>query len=221
MEELNANPEKIENLFLHLIIQRIREWIKFADERLKGTGIKCFVCPDNDDRFEIDSIIQESETVINAESKVIRIDDYHEMISTGWTNPTPWNTFRECCENELYKKIEVLASQLTDVSNPIFNLHAPPYGSTLDEAPELDEELRPKYAGRALVSVSSASVRDIILKYQPLLGLHGRIHESTGEYKIGRTLCLNPGSQYEQGILMGYIIDLDKKGIKRFFRTSG
>lgn len=221
MEEMGANPKRQEELFLSMAIQRMREWIKYADERLKGTGIKCFVCPGNDDPFEIESVIQESESVVNVESKIIKIADRYEMISTGWTNPTPWKTYKECSEEELFKKLEKLISQVENLKNAIFNLHAPPYGSGLDEAPELDKDLRIKHGGRALVPVGSTAVREIILKHQPLLGLHGHIHESVGECRLGRTLCLNPGSQYEQGILMGYIVDLDDKGIKRYFRTSG
>ena len=58
--------------------------------------------------------------------------------------------------------------------------------------------------------------------YQPALSLHGHIHEARGNCRIGRTLCINPGSSYEQGDLLGAVVDLDgKKKVKRFLLTSG
>jgi hypothetical protein len=60
--------------------------------------------------------------------------------------------------------------------------------------------------------VGSTSVRTAIERVQPLLGLHGRhIHESRGAVPIGRTLALNPGSSYEEGVLQGALVTLDPK----------
>jgi Icc-related predicted phosphoesterase len=143
------------------------------------------------------------------------------MISSGWTNPTPWNTYRECSEDELAKKIEAMASEVKDLKNCIFALHAPPYGSGLDEAPELDKDFRPVLAGRQKIFAGSKAVHNAIEKFQPLLGLHGHIHESRGSTRIGRTLCVNPGSMYTEGFLMGYLFTLDEKGIKNYSATSG
>lgn len=143
------------------------------------------------------------------------------MISSGWSTPTPWNTFRECSEEELQKKIQAMVCQVEDMSRCIFNLHDPPYGSGLDEAPELDPQLRPKYAGRSTVAVGSKVVKEAVEKHQPLLGLFGHIHEAKGLAKIGRTVCINPGSSYEQGILLGVLVDLDGRGINRYLLTSG
>lgn len=219
VEELKSNAKRRDELFLELMTQTIRRWVRIADERLKNTGIKCFVCPGNDDMFEIDPIIEESEFVIHAENKVITVDDHHKMISVGWTNPTPWKTFKECCEEELYKKIEKLASQVENIDNSIFNLHAPPYGSGLDEAPKIDEKL--KQESRLFLSVGSTAARDAIQKYQPLLGLHGHIHEGRGFTKIGRTLCINPGSSYDRGVLLGVLINVDKKSVKSYLPVVG
>jgi hypothetical protein len=221
MEEFEANPAKVDELFNTLMFQSVEKWMKIADERLNGKKIKCFVCPGNDDRPEIDRIIQGSQTVALSAEKIVTVDDHHEMISLGWSNPTPWHTFRECSEEEIGKKIVDLASQVRDMENSIFNLHVPPFKSKLDEAPELDETLKPKYAGQSTVPVGSVAVRESIERNQPLLGLHGHIHEGNGDCKIGRTLCLNPGSSYGQGVLMGYIINLDEKRVKSFFSTSG
>ena len=144
------------------------------------------------------------------------------MISTGWSNPTPWKTHREDSEEQLAERIEAMASQVPDSSRAIFNLHCPPYKSGLDEAPAIDADLKLLHGGRALRPVGSTAVRQAIEKHQPLLSLHGHIHESKGAIKIGKTLAINPGSAYEEGMLMGAIIQLDaKKGIKSYQLVNG
>jgi Icc-related predicted phosphoesterase len=218
LEELTE--EKKDEIFQHLMIERLERWLKFADEKLKGTDIKIYVCPGNDDSPIIDPLLTKSEHVVNIAEKLLEIDGY-EIISLGWTNPTPWNTPRECSEEELAKKIEFLASQVQNMENCIFNFHAPPFDSGLDYAPALDSELRPKSAGREVIPVGSKAVRKAIEQYQPLLGLHGHIHESPKATKIGRTLCLNPGSQYMDGIVMGIIVNLDKKSVKSYMPVQG
>ena len=47
-----------------------------------------------------------------------------------------------------------------------------------------------------MIHAGSTAVRASIEKHQPLVGLHGHIHESKGFVTLGRTLCLNPGSEY-------------------------
>ena len=205
------------------MIEQVRRWINIAEERLKGTGIKCYITPGNDDRFDIDQAFTESDYVINPEGKVVNIDKYHEMISTGFSNKTPWNTQREVTEEKLEEIIEEMASKVENMKNCIFNFHCPPYNTIIDVAPLLDETLKPVVKGgqTIMVHVGSISVRKAIEKHQPLLGLHGHIHESRGVAKIGRTVCLNPGSEYTEGILRGVIVNLDKGKIKSYIFTSG
>jgi hypothetical protein len=66
-------------------------------------------------------------------------------------------------------------------------------------------------------------VRAAVLKYQPMLSVHGHIHESKGVKKLGRTLAMNPGSSYTDGVLQGAILDLDeKKGkVARYILVNG
>ncbi len=220
-EELNADQEKVEKLFVKHVLTMAERWVAFADEKLAGTGIKCFVCPGNDDMFEIDAVLEGSKSITMAEGKILDLDGHFNMISTGWSNPTPWDTHRECSEEEIAEKIEAMASKVDDIDRCVFNLHAPPFGSGLDEAPELDENLRPKYAGRSLIPVGSTAVRDAILKYQPPLALTGHIHEGRGIKRMKKTFVVNPGSSYEQSTLLGAIIEMDKKGVKKYVLTSG
>jgi Icc-related predicted phosphoesterase len=209
VRELDADEAKATELFHRLMLERVEEWIALADERLADQGIRCFVCPGNDDQFEVDEIVQDAKHVELAEGRVVEIDGF-QLASTGWSNPTPWNTFREEEEPQLSERIERVVSQVTaPPERTIFSLHCPPYGSGLDEAPELDAQMRLKHAGRAPVPVGSKAVREAIERHQPALSLHGHIHECRGNTRIGKTLCINPGSSYEQGELLGAVVDLE------------
>ncbi|HYN86885.1 MAG TPA: hypothetical protein VER55_00075, partial [Ardenticatenaceae bacterium] len=180
------------------------------------------VCPGNDDMASIDEIVRRSPAVTLAEGRVVEVGRDFKMISTGWANRTPWHTFREEDEPDLARRIEAMTRQLNDFRTAIFSLHCPPYGSGLDEAAELDENLQPKFAGRSIIPVGSTAVRDAIERCQPVLSLHGHIHEGKGAVRMGKTVVINPGSMYEQGVLLGALIDLDKKkGVKNYILTSG
>jgi len=223
MEELNADITRVNELFSNLMVETMRRWIKIANERLKGTNISCYITPGNDDRFAIDKVLEEGEYVKNPEGKVVLVKDEYEMISTGFSNPTPWKTPREITEDELEKKIEEMTSKIKDMRKCIFNVHCPPYNTTIDTAPQLDENLKiVTRAGQMLmIPAGSVAVRNSIKKHQPLLGLHGHIHESRGAVKVGETLCLNPGSEYNEGILRGVIVNLKDANVKSYLFTSG
>lgn len=201
--------------------ESVRRWMSIADQRLRGTDIKLYLTGGNDDEFGIDEILKKAESVTYSEGKVLTIDEGHEIISTGYGNITPWHCPRDIPEEELGQKIEDMAGKVQDMQNCVFNIHVPPFDSRLDDAPELDEKLQIKYAGTKLVPVGSTAVRKAIEKYQPLLGLHGHIHESKGNCKIGRTVCLNPGSTYTDGVLQGLLVEIDAKGVKNVTPTSG
>jgi uncharacterized protein len=219
--EIAGTPGRSDELFLSEVIKTLERWIEYADQKLAGTGIKCYVCPGNDDIFEVDAVIASSKSVIHAEGKVLELDGQHEMVSSGWSNPTPWDTHREEPDEALEARIEAIIKDVRDVQSAVFNLHPPPYGSGLDEAPELTKDLRPAYAGRSLVPVGSQAVLHVIEKYHPMLGLHGHIHEGKGTRKYKRTLCINPGSMYEQGILHGAIVELKQNKIGNYLLTTG
>jgi len=220
-EELQSDEEKVDQLFLDTMLSTLEGWLQYAEDKLRGTGVRCIITPGNDDHQAIDDLLKQSETVVAAEGEVVWLDDHHELLSVGWTNPTPWNTPRECSEPELRSMIDRLADQVKDMERAVFNLHAPPHGSGLDEAPELDESLAPKRGGTIWASVGSTAVRDAIEEHQPLMGLHGHIHEQRGACHIGRTLCVNPGSNYGEGALNGVLFELGKKKIKSYLLTMG
>jgi Icc-related predicted phosphoesterase len=220
--ELESDENLRNELFYTEMLRTIERWMQMADERLEGTGIKCFVSPGNDDQFEVDEIIAKAKRVELAEGEVVEFGDY-QMVSTGWSNRTPWDTYREEDEDALGERLKKMIEQVTaPPERTIYNFHCPPYGSGLDDAPELTDDLRPKHGGRSIVPVGSTAVREAIEEGQPALSLHGHIHEAKGNTRIGRTLCINPGSSYEQGQLLGAVVDLDGKSkVKRFVLTSG
>ncbi len=217
-----ADPVLVDTRFRHEMLTMVERWMALADERLAGTGIRCVVSPANDDMFEIDPIIAAASQVELGEANAIDLDGF-ALVSTGWANPTPWNTFRELPEPELRKRIDELVAGVPDAHRSIFNFHAPPYGSNLDNAPKLDADMNYVAGGQALVPVGSKAVRESILAYGPALSLHGHIHEGKGAVKLGSTLAVNPGSSYEDGVLQAAIVDLDvKKGqVKRYLLING
>lgn len=215
---LKAEPKMIDELFKELVLQRMKEWMALADERLKGTPYKVYMAPGNDDYFEIDAIIEDSSAIVNCNNKNVMLGD-HEMITFCYANPTPWNTPREKPDEELEPMLEELVAKVQDKSNAIFNFHAPPYGFGLDLAPELDENLT--QAADRKIHVGSKAVAKMIEKYQPLLGLHGHIHESRGVQKIRKTTIINPGSEYSEGILKGVVLVLEKGKVKDYIFTNG
>ncbi len=221
LHELDQDAAKRAACFQEVMLGGVERWMNMAAEKLRGSGVRVFVCPGNDDEMEDDEVVRRSDFVELGEGKMVDIDGF-AMISTGWSNPTPWKTHREDSEEQLSERIERMAAQVPDPSRAIFNLHCPPFKSGLDEAPAIDADLRLLHGGRALRPVGSTAVRAAIEKHQPLLSLHGHIHESKGAIKIGKTLSINPGSAYEEGMLMGAIIQLDpKKGIKSYQLVNG
>jgi uncharacterized protein len=222
MSELESDANLREELFHKEMLGTVERWMKMADEKLEGTGIECFVSPGNDDQFEVDEIIASSKGVRLAEGRVIEFGDF-QMVSTGWANRTPWDTYREEDEDDLAERLRKMTSEVSaPPEKTVYNFHCPPHGSGLDDAPEIDADMRPKDAGRSTVPVGSTAVREAIEEGQPALALHGHIHEARGNTRIGRTLCINPGSSYEQGQLLGAVVDLDGgKKVKRFVLTSG
>jgi Icc-related predicted phosphoesterase len=222
MSQIQDDEEKVHSIFTELMLDNVKRWIQIAEERLKGSGINLYITGGNDDISGIEEIISSSSYVVDPEDKVVQVGEY-QMMSTGWSNPTPWKTPRECTEDQLWSKLEKMSSEVTDMRKCIFNLHVPPIDSGIDTCPKLDKDLKPIIVGGEIVMMGggSTSVRKAIETYQPLLGLHGHIHESKGFIKIGNTLCINPGSEYSEGILRGALIELDGSSIKNFLLTQG
>jgi Icc-related predicted phosphoesterase len=211
-------------LLARLMNERVREWLALATERLADTEVPLYLIPGNDDEFVIDEILDEpGHSPVNADGKVLDIPGGLQLLASGWSNHTPWQTPREESEDDLYQRLDALARQARDPRRAVFMIHVPPHDSGLDTAPLLDENLRPTVsAGDVLRGpVGSTAVRRVIEQYQPLVAIHGHIHESGGERRIGKTVCVNPGSEANAGILRGYIVDIGRKGVELVQRVEG
>lgn len=225
---VQADRSAVEALFKQKAHQRLSEWVDLAETRLAGTGIKCFVTGGNDDEPEVLQAINRENTqaFFGCEGKVVQIDDDHTMISVGLSTPTPWKTPREVSEEKLGEVIQEMVVKVGDKSHCIFNFHDPPIDSTLDTCPMLDwntDPPSPIMRGGQIVmhGAGSQAVRKAIETYQPMLGLHGHIHESMSVAKIGRTTCVNPGSEYGEGILRGCLVTIANGEVEGFQMTSG
>jgi Icc-related predicted phosphoesterase len=222
-DEISSDPKNVKAAFNRAMVSRVGDWIKLAEERLARTEVKCYISPGNDDIFDIDPILSSSRYVINPEGEVVSIDDAHEMITLGFTNHTPWNSPREVDEEELGKKIEGMASKVKDMKSAIFNIHVPPIDTLIDKAPMVDENLKVVVKANQvqIISAGSSSCRKAIESHQPMLGIHGHIHEAKGIVKIGRTLCANPGSEYGEGVLRGFLTQITGDKVDSYILTSG
>jgi Icc-related predicted phosphoesterase len=222
-QETKSSPDAQETLFRQLIRERLEEWISYAEDKLAGTDVQVFAAPGNDDFFEVDEILASSEKISLLEMQVHQLTDHHEIVTTGWTNYTPWNTERECSEEELEDRLRTMVEKVNDLERCIFNIHCPPYNSRIDVCPKLDDELRVVYemGNPVLAPAGSTAVRKLIEEAQPLVGLHGHIHEARGEVQIGRTLCLNPGSVYSEGVLNGVLVTLSESEVQDHQFTQG
>lgn len=223
-ERLAGDESGRDELLHRLMNERVDAWMKLATERLTDGTAPLYLIPGNDDEFVIDPILdQPGIAPVNADGKVLDIPGDLQLLSSGWSNHTPWQTPREESEDELYARLDALAQQVRDPRKAVFMIHVPPHDSGLDTAPILNENLRPTIsAGDVLRGpVGSTAVRKLIETYQPLLTIHGHIHESGGERRIGKTLCINPGSEANHGILRGYIVDVGRKGVELAQRVEG
>jgi uncharacterized protein len=219
---LRTDSRFADETFHRVTSDRLKEWIQLAKERLDGTGIRVFITGGNDDYLELDDVLAASDSMIFAEGKIEMIDSQHEMISSGYANITPWKCPRDVPEEELYAKIDDMSKRVSNMETAVFNLHCPPIDTSLDRCTKLDTSFNPP---RPLIGEETAggstAVRKAIETYQPLLSLHGHIHESRGIDKIGRTICLNPGSEYSEGILRTVLVNLSSKKVESFQFLSG
>ena len=226
---MGADPLLVEGETQELARARLREWIAFARERLDGTGVRVFLTGGNDDPPAVLDVLSEEDDdrIVASEHAVVDLDDEHQMITVGLSTPTPWDTPREATEDEIARAIAAEVAGVRDVRRSVFNLHCPPKDTILDRCLKLEvapgELPKPvRQAGRFVTTGGgSVAVREAVEREQPLVALHGHIHESPGRLKIGRTYCFNPGSEYQHGRLEGVLLRLDAGRVAAYQHTSG
>jgi Icc-related predicted phosphoesterase len=220
VQKLKSNPASVEDLFKNVISSELDRLLNLAEQLVPSDKL-IVVTPGNDDIVELDSTIKEHSRITYPIGKAVKLTQGYEMISMDYSNPTPWDTPRECSEEDLWKKLEGLTALISgDWSKVICNFHDPPYGTRLDLAPKLDKDLKPVFHLGIPEYVGSKSVRRFLEKYQPLLSLHGHIHEASGMEEIGKTMAFNPGSEYTSGVLKAVVVELDENGITNWFKVG-
>jgi Icc-related predicted phosphoesterase len=222
--ELRETPGRLDEVFARLASEELRRWLGWAGERVGSGDTRLCLGLGNDDLTPMERVIEDDGFAELTDRDIVRLDDHHELLTLPYSNPTPWNTPRELSEEQITQHIDRAFRALQNPGSAIFNLHVPPFGTPLDLAPRLDASLTKVMAPGGeteLVHVGSTAVRASLERHQPLLGLHGHIHESRGTTKFGRTLSMNCGSAYTEGTLLGALVDLGRDEVRSAVLTSG
>lgn len=220
-----GHPDEVEALFSRVMRRTVQRWVEYAKTRLADSPVTIYNAPGNDDPQEVDEVLltHGDDRLIFVEGKIVELAPGMEMVSTGYTNETPWDTHREYTEDEIRAHLRQMTEQLSRPQHSIFNIHVPPYNSRLDTAPLLGQDLKVKTSAGAQVTapVGSVAVRDAIEEVQPLLSLHGHIHESGGSVEIGRTTAINVGSEYGEGVLRGVLFTIADGKLLHYQAVTG
>lgn len=220
---LQADPARLQALFVEKMNARLREWLDRAAEVLAPAGIPLWLIPGNDDDPSVDPVLAASEYARNVDHQVVELDEHHELVSMGDTSMTPWACPRDYPEAHMERMVDDLFGRVRNPAGAVVNMHCPPRDTKIDQCPALTKDLRIEYeAGQVLMtSAGSAAIRRGLERLQPVLSLHGHIHEARGVHRIGRTLCLNPGSEYAEGIMKASIVNLEPTRVKGYILISG
>jgi Icc-related predicted phosphoesterase len=225
VDEIRSSIERERAVFGRLKVTALEEWMTLAEGRLAGRRVQAYIMPGNDDPPEIDEVLSHGSRLRNVQGATTELAQGIWMASRGESTPTPWHTPRELPEAALGQRVLEVVATLPTGGTTIWNLHMPPYDTGIDRAPRLDAGLRVQYDGGGepvMVPVGSTSIRDLIAERQPTLALHGHIHEGRGRYRIGSTSGFNPGSQYQDGVLLGLLLRVSAKhGLRHFAFTAG
>jgi Icc-related predicted phosphoesterase len=209
VEAMGSDSSRLDAAFTSVMREQVEGWIELADDRLEGSGVRCLVMPGNDDEDFLEELLAKAKNIENHDGRILDIEGY-QVIGHGWSNPTPWHTPREKSEPEIEADLRDLLGRV-DMDRPvILNAHVPPHASGLDLAPELrpDFTIAMRSGSPTFVPVGSTAVRTVVEQFQPGLVLSGHIHESRGVKELGRSVCVNPGSEYNVGRLLGALIDV-------------
>ena len=220
---LQADPERLQELFVGKMNERLDAWLTLAGEVLEPAGIPLWVIPGNDDDYSVDAVLAAGVYARNVDRKVVEIDEHHELVSLGDTSMTPWECPRDYPEEHMVVAVKDLFEQVRKPSGAIVNMHCPPRNTKIDQCPALTSDLEIEFEGGQVImtSAGSSAIRRGLEELQPVLSLHGHIHEARGVHKIGRTLCLNPGSEYAEGIMKASIVNLEPARVKGYILISG
>lgn len=208
-EVFQHDNEFKQKLFESAQRERLRRWTDMAAEQLQTKDVPIYHIPGNDEPLYCDEFFNDP-PFVPLHQRHIRIDGNLTVLGVGGSNPTPWHTPREYEESEIQEIIETsVQAELRDLPMIFFG-HVPPFKSGLDNAPALNPDLSYKlvFGSHKKEPVGSSAIRHAIEQLQPLVGLFGHVHESQAEIRIGKTLCVNPGSSYYSGCLQGCVVTI-------------
>src|ERR1700752_5112092 len=110
LARLPADGAALDHLFRSEIAARVQRWCDLAAERL-DPRVRCFITPGNDDPVEADPVLAAHPRVECPELELCDLGPV-TMASLGVVPTTPWDTERECSEDELGKQIDEMLEQV-------------------------------------------------------------------------------------------------------------
>ncbi len=97
---LHRDQKAVDELFLKVMTETLERWMRFAEERLHGKGVRLFVMLGNDDEPALREVLARSPMVVDPEDIPVELGDGFQMLSCGFSNPTPWHSAREMTESD-------------------------------------------------------------------------------------------------------------------------
>jgi uncharacterized protein len=208
---LRAHPEELHGRFVAAMKESLRRWFDLAAERLEPEGIRMLAILGNDDPPEVDDVLRDHPFVECVDGEPVTIEGDIDVIGFSGSNRTPWDSPREFTEEEIGERLERAVAKLRAARRSIWNVHVPPYDSGLDTAAEVTDDLQVVMRGGQphMIPVGSTAVRELIERHQPMLAVHGHVHECRAVGKVGAAVVVNPGSEYTEGVLRAAVISVD------------
>ncbi|MGI0156450.1 MAG: metallophosphoesterase family protein, partial [Thermoplasmata archaeon] len=140
-EEMMAAPGKLDEVFERRTLEDLGRWLSWARGRIGTSPTRLCLGLGNDDLTSMEQVIAADEYAELTDREVLRLDDRHELLTLPYSNPTPWKTHRELTEEAIRGHLDAAAAKLERPESAVFNIHVPPYGTPLDLAPRLDDNL--------------------------------------------------------------------------------
>ena len=141
----SATPRGSTRCSAQLMLERLAHWIDLrARAARRHAASASSPRPGTTIPYAVDEVIRErgGDRVVLVEGEVTEIAPGHEMLNTGWSNHTPWNTHREFDEDAHRRAHRGDGEPAARPEAPRSSTStSPPYDSTLDTAPMLDDDL--------------------------------------------------------------------------------
>jgi len=184
------------------IIARAKDWAARLSQAAQESGKKIVITFGNTDPYTLDLVYQKPGLLVATNSAVDLPNDWKLISVAEVPVKNKSKTERGATEDEIRSRIRKLSGEAHGVNKTIWAIHCPPITTPI--------ATRKKDKG----VFGSYGVFSKISKKGPPLSLHGHIHQpQKRQCRIGRTLCLNPGSRL--GRLDAAIITLEGGRVQR------